>query len=101
LGENSNYTRYSKETAICVGLALDAIEADIKAEIAAPEGAGGDALRRVLEKLRQRRNLLMPFTEDGIEAASRALHVLGELSRSRPGGLQGALRQSCTFGTPA
>jgi hypothetical protein len=62
LARDTRYSPYSKETAMCVDLALDGVEEDIQREIAAAGGNDGQALRRVLEKTRERRKMLEQFT---------------------------------------
>jgi hypothetical protein len=63
LSSNAKYQIHSKETAICVELALDAVEGDIRAELEANNGTPTDALKRVLEKLRERRKVVEQFTK--------------------------------------
>jgi hypothetical protein len=54
---------YAKETALCIDVALAAVEDDIRAEldIAADEACA--ALRRVLTKLHRQRKLVEQFTK--------------------------------------
>ena len=50
-----NYAEHARVTAICVNLALDAVEEDLREELEAAIGRSADALRRVLTKLKSRR----------------------------------------------
>jgi hypothetical protein len=63
LADNSRYQPYSKETAICVDLALDSVEADIRHELTTAVGIEADALRRVLKKMQERRKILEQFMQ--------------------------------------
>lgn len=54
---------YARETALCVDLAYEAMEGDIRAELEATNNTSRDALLRVLEKLRGRREVLADFTQ--------------------------------------
>lgn len=49
------YKEYTKAAAICVNLAVDSIEGDIRKELTAATGDAADTLRRLLEKLKSRR----------------------------------------------
>jgi hypothetical protein len=60
---DTRYKPHSKETAICVELALNSVEADIRAELEKSGGSAADALNRVLEKMRERRKVLIQFTQ--------------------------------------
>ena len=60
---DTRYQSYSRETAICVELALDGVEGDICAELETNSGPAVDALKRVLEKLRERRKVVEQFTK--------------------------------------
>jgi hypothetical protein len=62
LTSDARYQVHSKETAICVELALNTVEADIRAELEKCGGPAADALNRVLEKMRERRKVLEQFT---------------------------------------
>ncbi len=53
---------YARETALCVDLAYEAVEGDIRAELEVASDASRDALLRVLERLRDRREVLADFT---------------------------------------
>ena len=50
-----NHMAHARVTAICVNLALDAVEADIRRELDNFPGDGSEALSRVLTKLNDRR----------------------------------------------
>ena len=60
---DAKYVPFAKETAMCVDLAYEAMEADIEVEIARASGQTQDALIRLLGKLRSRRKVLSTFTE--------------------------------------
>lgn len=63
LTSESKYKAHSKETAICVELALNTVEADIRTELERTGGLAAEALNRILEKMRERRRVLVQFTE--------------------------------------
>jgi hypothetical protein len=46
---------HAKATAMCVELALGGVEADIEKELGASTGVVADTLRRVLDRVRERR----------------------------------------------
>jgi hypothetical protein len=50
-----SYAEHARVTAICVNLALDGIEQDIREELEAATGRSVEPLRRVLTKLKHRR----------------------------------------------
>ena len=50
-----NHAEHARVTAICVNLALDGIEADIRSELNRTSGEAAAVLRRVLTRLRERR----------------------------------------------
>ena len=50
-----NHSEHARVTAICVNLALDAVEADIHEELHRANGDAAVALERVLSRLRRRR----------------------------------------------
>jgi hypothetical protein len=50
-----NYGEHARVTAICVNLALDGVEADIRDELERATEDAALALRRVLERMKQRR----------------------------------------------
>ncbi len=50
-----NHSEHARVTAICVNLALDAVEADIRKELSQTRGETATALQRVLSRLRERR----------------------------------------------
>jgi hypothetical protein len=62
LTNDSRYKAHAKETAICVEMAFNTMEEDIKNELATATAPTADALRRVLEKMRERRKTLEQFT---------------------------------------
>lgn len=49
------HAEHARVTAICVNLALDGVEADIRTELGHAEGVEVEALQRVLDKLKHRR----------------------------------------------
>jgi hypothetical protein len=63
VANDARYKEYSRETAICVELALNTVEEDIQTELQSAAGTTVDALRRVLEKMRERRKVLERFTQ--------------------------------------
>jgi hypothetical protein len=50
-----NHAEHARVTAICVNLALDGVEADIRQELDSISGEQARTLLRVLEKLKDRR----------------------------------------------
>jgi hypothetical protein len=50
-----NHAEHARVTAICVNLALDGVEADIRQELGQTTGEATSALQRVLAKLKERR----------------------------------------------
>jgi len=62
LANDARYREHSKETAICVEMALNTVEDDIRNELETSGSQAADALNRVLEKLRERRKVLAKFT---------------------------------------
>lgn len=60
---DSKHAPYARETALCVDLAYEAMEGDIRTELEAANDASRDALIRVLERLRGRREVLADFTQ--------------------------------------
>ena len=58
---DAKYAPFARETAICVDLAYEAMEGDIAAEIERASGEAQNALFRLLEKLRSRRDVLSIF----------------------------------------
>ena len=50
-----NHAEHARVTAICVNLALDGVEADIRQELSETTGQAATALQRVLAKLKARR----------------------------------------------
>ena len=50
-----NHSEHARVTAICVNLALDGVEADIRQELSLTTGETATALARVLARIRQRR----------------------------------------------
>ena len=49
------YTEHAKVTALCVEFALDIVKRDVEEELELSTGAAADALRRVLQKLSDKR----------------------------------------------
>jgi hypothetical protein len=62
---NKRYETQARATVICVELALDNVETDIRNELASCEGDAGDALRRVLAKVRARRATVAELAATG------------------------------------
>lgn len=60
-----NHAEHARVTAICVNLALDGVEADIRQELDSMLGEQTPALLRVLEKLKDRRLRSDVFTSTG------------------------------------
>lgn len=60
-----NHAEHARVTAICVNLALDGVEADIRQELDRILGEQPPALLRVLEKLKDRRLRSDVFTSAG------------------------------------
>ena len=52
---------YAKATAMCVELALNGIEGDIRKELDASTGEAADALRRLLAKVNERQKTVKDF----------------------------------------
>jgi len=50
-----NYEEHARVTSICVNLALDGVEADLREALDRASDEAASALREVLEKVRQRR----------------------------------------------
>jgi hypothetical protein len=50
-----NHAEHARVTAICVNLALDGVEEDIRQELSRTTGEAASALHRVLAKLKERR----------------------------------------------
>ncbi len=50
-----NYAEHARVTAICVNLALDGVEADIREELEQATEEAAYALRRVLARMKERR----------------------------------------------
>jgi hypothetical protein len=50
-----NHSEHARVTAICVNLALDGVEADIRQELSLTTGETATTLARVLARIRQRR----------------------------------------------
>lgn len=51
---DARHVEHAKATAICVELALGGVQSDIQKELEASSGQAAEALRRVLERLRER-----------------------------------------------
>ena len=52
---HSRHIEFAKATAVCVNLAIDGIEGDIRKELSVTSGEAADTLKRVLERLKKRR----------------------------------------------
>lgn len=50
-----DHAEHARVTAICVNLALDSVEQDLRDEISKTQGETALALRRLLERIRTRR----------------------------------------------
>lgn len=61
-----NHSDHARVTAICVNLALDSVEEEIRQEIATASASTAEVLERVLAKVRHRR-----IAGDEIKAAGR------------------------------
>jgi hypothetical protein len=55
---DARYAEHAKATAICVELALGGVQSDIQRELDASTGQAAEALRRVLERLKERQKLI-------------------------------------------
>lgn len=66
---NPEHVPYARETAICVDLAYDTIEEDIRAELELTSADASKVLIRLLDKLRDRRKVLDQFTRLTVRAA--------------------------------
>jgi hypothetical protein len=62
LTNDAKYKEQSRETAMCVEMALNTVEDDIRSELKTTGGQAADALKRILEKLDERRKVLVKFT---------------------------------------
>lgn len=62
LSNDAKYKEQSRETAMCVEMALNTVEDDIRSELKTTGGQAADALKRILEKLDERRKVLVKFT---------------------------------------
>ena len=59
----ARHAGYARETAACVDFAYDAMEQDIRRELANATGSSVDALERLLLRLKQRRQAIERFME--------------------------------------
>ena len=57
------YAEHVNATAVCVELALSGVEADLEKELEASTGRAAEALRRVLDRLRQRQETVAELTK--------------------------------------
>ena len=64
---HARHAEFARATAVCVNLAIDGIEGDIRKELGATTGEVADALVRLLDRLKKRRIVV-----DQIEAAGNA-----------------------------
>lgn len=69
LAINPEHVPYARETAICVDLAYDAMEEDIRAELELASAESSKGLTRLLDKLLDRRKVLDQFTRLTVRAA--------------------------------
>lgn len=66
---DTRYVRYARETALCVDVAYEALETDLRTELAVANGEAKIALARILARLVQRREALERFKEIAVKAA--------------------------------
>lgn len=52
---NAQFDQFAKATSICVNMAIDCVEADIRKELVVAKGDAVELLKRLLVKLRTRR----------------------------------------------
>jgi hypothetical protein len=64
---HSRHAEFARVAAVCVNLAIDGIEGDIRKELDATSGEVADALVRLLDRLKKRRIVV-----DQIEVAGTA-----------------------------
>ena len=62
------YAGYARETAMCVDLAYTAVEQDIRAELHQASGGDSAALKRVLQRMRERREVLEAFSRNTVSS---------------------------------
>jgi hypothetical protein len=55
---DARYVEHAKATAICVELALGGVQSDIQKELDASTGQTAEALKRVLERLKERQKCI-------------------------------------------
>jgi hypothetical protein len=60
---DAKHAPYARETAICVDLAYDAMEADLQSEIERASEETRAVLARLRLRLRERRNVLTEFAQ--------------------------------------
>jgi len=63
LAIDHKYAPYSRETALCVELAYDSVEDDLRAEMQRATGATFQSLERILKRVRERRQVLDQFMQ--------------------------------------
>ena len=61
MANDSKYAAYSRETALCVDFAYEAMEEDIRAEWDRASGPSKDAFSRLLKRLEARRAVISGF----------------------------------------
>jgi hypothetical protein len=64
---NSQHEQFAQATAICVNMAIDCVEGDIRKELATATGDSAALLQRLLVKLKTRR-----ITRELVAPSSRA-----------------------------
>jgi hypothetical protein len=66
---DARHLPYARETALCVDVAYEGLEADLRAEIATAESETAVVLNRLLERLAERRETLEKFTRNLVRVA--------------------------------
>ncbi len=63
----ARHAEFARVTAVCVNLAIDGIEGDIRKELEqnATSGEGAEALKRILDQLKKRRIVVDNFETVG------------------------------------
>ncbi len=61
MANDSKYAAYSRETALCVDFAYEAMEEDIRAERDRASGPSREAFNRLLQRLKDRRAVINGF----------------------------------------
>lgn len=66
--ESGKQAEFAKATAVCVELALNSVEGDIRRELEVSTGAAAEALRRLLLKVNERQKTIEEFTGKSVAA---------------------------------